>query len=428
MGYNICNNLKILFLKIIFVIFICIYFLFNFLFICCITSQKIYCSEYLYPVANVKIDGKDKIYVIHQKSINHLELWLWDPVTKIATKGLLSSYTPAALKILPSLNGFSFIDDGRIRIKKFNKRSPKSIDLYQPLYNISQIYWIDEDNFYLSAIENDKFAIFHVNTDDVIFPILQDKNIDFLYPQKIGDKLFYIERKTVKMENGQESSSYKIFETIYPDFKKIINNKIEELKSGEIIQSDSKSFDPGICIANLQENSIAFLTMIDENQGYFLQHQNVICKHDKFVYFDCFEIKRENNIKKEDNNWMVAKLFSFSIPSSLILDSSDSCLYESILPLIPKCNQKKLYFVDFEQDESSNSVFYYDLNSNKIVKIYDSKKGNKDYTNIVFLPIFAQKSLFLGGKVDYTENLCLNCPIKMWIGDDGSFYIDFINI
>jgi len=102
------------------------------LLLCLCSSLSSYAIEFLYPVAQINQDGTNKIYVMYQKSLTHVELWVWDPETKVATKGLLSSHTPVNFRLLPGNKGFSFIDNGRIKIKLFNHRSIQSIDIYDP--------------------------------------------------------------------------------------------------------------------------------------------------------------------------------------------------------------------------------------------------------------------------------------------------------
>jgi hypothetical protein len=393
--------------------------------------------EFLYPVAAIKHDGKTKIYVLHQKSINNIELWLWDPETKECSMNLLSSYMPASLKILPDCDGFSFIDDGRIRIKKFNKRSPKSIDIYEPVYDISQLNWIDEQNFYISAKKNNKFCIFHVHENGLIKPILRDSEnmiLDFMYPQKVGNSLFFIERVVQEGQYKKEQVSYKIIKTVYPDLcsqvKKLNNlleNSLDNSDDFDIKTKALQDFSDNCeaqdiarnnchCLADFKHKPIAFLNMISETEGFFLHHQENICKHDEIVSFDYFSLRFINN------TWENKKLFSFTIPAYLILEVPDSCLYESILPLLPKYHDNKIYYVDFDIKSQNLNVF----SCNLLVNNYNNieQKSFILTTQLLFPPIFIDNKAFCGGKIDYSES----CPIKMWINDENCICIDLIEI
>ena len=84
--------------------------------------------EYLYPVAGVKKNNERYLYLLYQKDAIHVELFLWHEKTKIISKVLPSLCMPAGIRMLPDQKGFSFIDNGRIKLKLFNKRSPKAID------------------------------------------------------------------------------------------------------------------------------------------------------------------------------------------------------------------------------------------------------------------------------------------------------------
>src|SRR5579872_5143165 len=97
--------------------------------------------EFLYPVASV---SKDHVLVMYQKNSYHLELWDWNPQTNQADSVLLSLYTPAGVKLLLSKKGYSFIDSGVIKIKMFQKRSPKTVEIDQPLHTIELLHWIDD--------------------------------------------------------------------------------------------------------------------------------------------------------------------------------------------------------------------------------------------------------------------------------------------
>src|SRR5690606_3475103 len=117
------------------------YFLYFFL-----TTSVIYSKEYLYPVAHLS-DYKT-IFLIHQKYNYSIELLIWDCETNQIQEGLWSLFNPAGFQLLPDESGFSFIDNGRLRIKYFNKRSPKVIDFDNYFYNMSLINWINSDEFY----------------------------------------------------------------------------------------------------------------------------------------------------------------------------------------------------------------------------------------------------------------------------------------
>jgi len=411
---------------------------FRFIFLClCFFISLLSCAhEFLYPVAHIELNGETKLYVLYQKSVTHLELWLWDPDTKLATKGLLSTYTPASLRVLPSGDGFSFIDDGRVRIKKFHRRSPKAIDMYEPIYGLSELHWIDENSFYVSAKKNGCFCVFHITHHGIIKPILEDKDYDFMYPQKVGDTLFYIERLVKQGECKREHVSYKLVKTAYPglafDIEDFINSqnnpdnqaynfdeqveKIKQLTAPYIenIESEEQKKE---YIVDFKASPIAFLHMISETEGFFLEHPDEIDRHDEAVMFKCFYIKQR--VAEKERKWDCKHIFSFSIPSYLILDLLDFCLYESMLPLLPRYYNGKIYYVDSSPVKAKNlTLFAYDLQS----ETFEQKSFAKAQ-QLLFSPIFSQKTIFYGGKIESSPDFGGNFP-KMWINDQGEVCID----
>jgi len=392
-----------------------------------------YAYEFLYPVAQVELHGETKVYVLYQKSVTHLELWIWDPETKIASKGLMSTYIPASIRILPSKDGFSFIDDGRIRIKMFQKRSPKAIDIYEPIYEMNQIYWIDLHNFYLSAKKNGKFCIFQMNDAGVTHCLVKDCIYDCVYPQKIGGKLFYIERHIKAGEYKKEHISYKLVSVDYPvieddeqdltnlvyeEFELQVNKMLSEKKNVVIDDKDKdneqldeqKDHKKKEYIADFKSSPIAFLNMISETEGYFLEHSEEIDRQDTFILFSCY------HMKKYDNKWSYKNIFDFSIPACLILDVLDFRLYESILPLIPRYYNGSLYYIDSSPIKTENlNLFRYNLKNETIEQKSFGKAGQ-----IFLSPIFTKDKVFYGGCVN---NACKSAP-KMWINFQGFVCMD----
>ena len=82
-------------------------------------------KEFLYPVGYHPV--QNKVFVIYQKNSSHLELWEWDPFTHYSYQILFSRYSPAGFTFLPDYSGFSFIDDGLLKVKQLIKGSPRTI-------------------------------------------------------------------------------------------------------------------------------------------------------------------------------------------------------------------------------------------------------------------------------------------------------------
>ena len=276
------------------------------IFLALIVTNQVFASlseEFFYPVA---YNNATKIaYIIHQKSLYSIDLWIWDKQNESMEKGLLSTYSPGGLKLLPDNSGFSFIDQGKLRIKHFYKRSPKTINFYEPIYDMGSVEWIDSNFCYFTAKKKNNLSIFHADIENQKITCLQEKkSCDCMYPQKVKDDLFFVERTS--------DNKYKIIKTNYL-------KKEEEQTAEQII------------ILNNGTSPIAFLNMKSESEGFFISHPEVIDRQDKAVTFSCFHL-----IINADKNWQSKELFSFVLPINYIFGTNDQRLYESILPFLPK--------------------------------------------------------------------------------------------
>ncbi len=311
-------------------------------------------TEYCYPVASLG-NGSTVLY-IHQHSPTNIELLEWNTQTNQTEQMLWSVFNPAGLQLLPNNAGFSFIDNGRLRIKSFEKRSPKAIDFDEPLFGINGLQWINEQTCYCSAYYNDNFALFELHVDGTLEILAWHKGSDYLYPQKIDDQLFYIERCTTN--NG---ASYHIMQCTYH-------------------HSDATS------VTNFGNTPIIFLTMLSATQGFVLEHAQKIDSESSTTPFSYHQI-----IKKGDV-WCKNLLFSFSVPTNLLLEGEQR-LYESILPLLPRVNKNKIYFVDCAKNiDFTLEPYSYDYLT-KITKkiVVPTKKGH------YFVPMLCGNRFYCGG-------------------------------
>jgi len=318
-------------------------------------------TEYIYPVAS--LNNGATILCIHQHSPTNIELLEWNPETNHTEQMLWSVYNPAWLQMLPDNTGFSFIDNGRLRIKLFQKRSPKSIDFDEPLFDINGLQWIDEHTCYCSAYYNDNFALFELHDDGTLQCLHWKKGSDYLYPQKIDNQLFYIERCTT-----ENSTNYHIMQCIY-------------------------HYNDSELIADFGNTPIVFLTMISNTQGFVLEHAQNIDSSNLTTLFTYHEIKNQGG------TWNKNVLFSFSIPTDLLREGSDR-LYESLLPLLPRIVDNKIYFVSCSNDNSFLEPYFYSLSSKTIHKInLPTKNGH------YFVPMQCGNKLYCGGTLSGDKKL-----------------------
>ncbi len=405
-------------------------------------------EEFLYPVASFGKGNEQRVYLLYQKSLKHIELWLWNSATKEVAKGLLSTFTPAGLKILPSEDGFSFIDNGKIKIKLFNKRSPKSLDIYEPIYDIGIIEWIapfdkiNEGNncCYFSAKEYDYYSIFQVNMRgelDRIAPGVGQsgliKTCDCMYPQKVGSDLFHIQRIRYyfKYENAYHYY-YQIVQCPYPNItydqdnnfnntehfdervEKLLSSDFEQDKTAYIKEEEKK------VILYFGKQPIIFLQMTSSNEGYVIEHEVIIDKQDKMI--TC----TYHQIKKGIDAWTSCPLFSFSLPAHLLVVDGPSRLYESILPLLPRHIGNYIYYVDCSKsgDNLNLNVFNYSLTTGVSIQQSFGKQINQYF----FAPIAVEDKIFYGGSLLEDTMADENLLPGMWINDEGNLCFDLPSI
>ncbi len=362
-------------------------------------QTQVFTDEYLYPVDFVGT----RCCVMYQKDSSRLELWFWDPSTFLATKGLLSAYTPAGVCILPHKQAFSFIDNDRIRIKFFDKRSPKTLDFYGP-YDLSTLQWLDDENFYFSACERNHFNLFHGTIDGDLYRLTNNKEYNYLYPQKIDSELFFIEEK--------KENSYALCQTLYPKellTKTIHEHEKESLESSlkailensytsmEKIYIERAAINRLFVVSN--DRVIAFLKMENRLNGYFIEHPALVNRTDETIEFSYKKFSYVND------EWVIKTLFSFTLPLYLFITKSTSRerLYESILPLLPvhSCTDivYNIYYSDFNFKTGAINIFCYSqLTGESIQKTFGICSED-----LYFAPIVHDGVVFYGGRLHNSD-------------------------
>lgn len=322
-------------------------FLFFFMKSC--SARPCSAHEYIYPVAY----SDETLFVIRQQSLDSLEVWaLSSKNIQQRTKLLSRFFTPAGLKLLPDHKGFSFLHNDAIYIKYFDKRSPKRIELYEPLYGISAIEWLDEKTFYFFAKEHQRWKIYQVTLDGTIKKIVSNETIDALYPQKVGNDLFYIER---------DDTRYRLMRTLYyvPDTQHVV-----------------QEFD---------NKAIAFLHMISQKEGFFLEYPLHINQDQAIILFWYHHLTCGDN-----GLWQSHPLFSYAIPTRMLMGNDNDRLFESIAPCIPHYHDGCLYYADCSKTGDILNIFCHELCSGKTSSITTS------HTQSCFAPFCVDSRLFYG--------------------------------
>lgn len=338
-----------------------------FLLLCCCTQVyfKLPALAYVYPVAT----DENSIFYIYQKSLADLELWraIWsdNSLAKSASfeKCLYWRFIPAGLTLLPEHQGFSFIDSGRLWVKNFIKRSPCAISFDQPVFNISEVCWLDQQTCYFSAKQNQKFMIFMGNAKQQQLKILYDSSdSECLSPRIIAKQLFCIER------HKQDRNCMII--------RLDLDSNYYLLK-----QSLSKRV-----LIDCGYQQVIYLQMCSNTLGFYVEHMPYISDESQVVTLVC------HKIALVDSDWISTKLFKFVVPKSYLF--GEQRLYESILPFLPRVKKTCLYFSDIKQNQSGeyySSLFEFDLISLKKFAILKSEPGA-----IYFAPLIGGQDLFYG--------------------------------
>jgi len=325
-------------------------------------------EQFLYPVAHF---ADDNLVMIYQKSLDNIELWFFDQKKHIATKMLSSFFIPANFQLLPSENGFSFIDRGNIKIQYFTKRSPKTIGIYEPISFFSSIHWIDDHHFYCTAIEGDFYQIFY-GDDDGNMQRLSCEFIDFLYPQKINNEIYCIKRDL----------DYN-FKIVVQPWLPINFNEYQILPETIILSTTSQP--------------LCFLHMISKSEGFYLQAPEYKGeKHNELYEFSCY------HLFKNDDEWQSEQLFSFMIPLGYIHGSSR--LYESIEPFLPNYTvQDYVYYTTYNKNTDEFEITSCHIKTKTIQKhiqeFYQKNKSN----NQLFAPYILQSKIYCGKIIQDSE-------------------------
>ena len=271
---------------------------------------SIYAHQFIYPVAVYD----NTVLIAYQKTLTSFQLWSCNYDTGITEEVLGGPFMPLGVQMLPDKSGFSFIDAGRIRIKYFKDRVPKSVDLYnKPLSNINLLHWVDSRRCFFSAKYKSRYQIFQMTIDGYATLLVGQKHADCLYLQKVDNFLFYIERTK---EKGIQY--YRIMQTRY-----------------------NQSSAPKKLILDFNQNAIMFLHMMSYSLGYVLEYPTDFPDQNKVINLTCHRLERGGG------EWTRRRLFSFTIPLELI--EGDRQLAESILPLLPKYHKDHIDFVHYHE-------------------------------------------------------------------------------
>ncbi|HLB94489.1 MAG TPA: hypothetical protein VJJ81_04540 [Candidatus Babeliales bacterium] len=316
-------------------------------------------AEYLYPVGYHP--EQQQFYLLYQAGLSQLKLWSWDPETKVAFPATLSCFNPAGFQFLPDYSGFSFIDHGLIRIKSYNGRLVKTIELLAPLINLNSICWQTTEKFYFCAQSQDYYGIFLADISTKVpqvATVLWKPGVDYLYPQILDQHLFCIKKDRIQ-SSIVVTLSDNLTEFKFGTEATLEAKAIQATEKPETIELFTTPYNS---VTNLK-----FLQVIGHTQAYFLTQ--VPARNTQVVSFDCYSLQFnlpancfETAATTVTNS--VKFLFSFDLPSAYfsnpnvtVTNSDDNInhstsinlrIYESILPFLPRYTAHKIYFCTHE--------------------------------------------------------------------------------
>jgi hypothetical protein len=307
---------------------------------------------YTYPVAVYERFGNPHMLVLKQWSLENLELYGWNMTTGDMTKVLMSSYVPSAVTMLPDQSGFSFVDNGRIRIKRFEKRAVKSLDIYDPVYGIELIRWLDSQTCYFHAQADGRYGIYMLTLEEELTPILIHKSVDYTYPTIIENDLFYIERR-------------------------IDNKKKQSFSIGTCSIASSCRYTNNL--VNFGTKPLIMLQMVTAYEGFVIE-----CDVQQELYTFHY-----HHLTKSGSNWQRRELFPFQVPQEFFIDGPKR-LYESLLPLAPRAAGDGIYFSSYDKQIGRLALYRFSLQAGHAERI----AGTSGH---LFTPVFLGKLGWAGG-------------------------------
>ena len=146
-------------------------------------------------------------------------------------------------------------------------------------------------------------------------------------------------------------------------------------------------------------------------KAFFIQHEPTIYRQHACIECSYYQLLYANKA------WHTQKIFDFNLPSHLLFAQHDSCLHESLLPLIPRVSGNYVFFctheqaADFRRKSISLDVYAFNRATGTQVKLSNAGVGQ-----FFFAPLLAGNRLFYGGTL--AEDSSVVAPI-MWMNEYG---------
>lgn len=352
-----------------------------------------YSVEYIYPLTQYLDNGQETLLFMHQTEAQETRLWSLNSVTNQYEQLLSSQYNPIGVQLLPDKSGFSFLDNGLIKVKNFLKRSPKTIEIYEPLYHIGAVQWRNATTCFFHAKQGNRYGIYQVNLDGQLDVIIKSSSSDYLYPQKIGNDLFFIRRDC--------AGNHCVEKITYPSIEK------KSISLHEALDRAQEDFecvvDEAKIIHDFKKSTVINLFMVNAYEGFLVEHVPVIHATETSLSFIFYKLYCTENCT--ENIWNTKKLFLFSLPTSLFFDKS-IMLCDPMQSLFPRIADDGIYFISCKESEKNMCLYFYDMRSDSVTpcKTYSFFPVPKDsamhtvhdnYTHLL-MPIMTKQGLLSG--------------------------------
>lgn len=329
--------------------------------------NKIFALEYVYPICAI---NSNCVIVAHQDSFKQLHILTWNNQSQEYARLLPSFYNPLHIRLLEDHSGFSFIDNGLLKIKLFARRSPKTILIREPLRDISSLIWIASGTCCFQAFEKGTSGIYEIDLDGSVRKILVNKQIHYMFPQKVGTVLFCVSKS--------KAGAYSVVSVPY---------SYAALSEKDIV-------------AAFQDQAIAFLFMENASEGYVIGYSDSAQENISFSFYQILQVA---------NRWQKKQLFTFNLAKKFFLNTHDS-LNERLIPFLPRKIGKRIYFVSENENRQIGS-YYYDIEKESLEQCSDllffqspKEKQLYPYDAILFPPIAIDEKVIHGSGFEVRAN------------------------
>lgn len=309
-------------------------------------------NEYIYPKIGVSSHDSNalNLYVMCQKNRNEFSLLVWNINTNQLFNALPFYFSPLDVVLLPYEHGISFIDQGRIRIKNFGRRSVKAIDIDFPLKNPIKHVWLSPQRILICAEYCNTYGLFIVDSYGSLMCSTHDNNLHYILPcfNATANKVCYVSYG----ENGY----------LFHESDLAFNNN---------------------CSYALSKDPIYVVPLCN---GYLIISIDS-CTQEYMTCIGTF-------IMQEGRALQGRNLFTFKIKKEFIDPETMHCYVEHYLPFMPSIDEDRelVYYTNYDPGLDKTSIITHHIPTNTIYSTHSPSETGSHY----YAPICANGKLFYG--------------------------------